>query len=128
MTEETKSQDIEVATAEDVNLEIVEKTIDEVVAHNEAVTAENESLKKEASMASDELAAIKADLEEVYSKPSSRKALTVYVAKLLTFRFLQTLKVDTLCQKSSARKSSAFSTKYRLCVRYVLSPRPLLQM
>ncbi len=71
MTEETKSQDIEVATAEDVNLEIVEKTIDEVVAHNEAVTAENESLKKEASMASDELAAIKADLEEVKAKQAA---------------------------------------------------------
>ena len=47
MTEVTKSEELEVATAEDVNLEIVEKTIDEVVAQNEAVAAENESLKKE---------------------------------------------------------------------------------
>jgi len=71
MTEVTKSEELEVATAEDVNLEIVEKTIDEVVAQNEAVAAENESLKKEAFAASEELAAIKADLEEVKAKQAA---------------------------------------------------------
>ena len=71
MTEVTKSEELEVATAEDVNLEIVEKTIDEVVAQNEAVAAENESLKKEAVAASEELAAIKADLEEVKAKQAA---------------------------------------------------------
>lgn len=71
MTEVTKSEELEVATAEDVNLEIVEKTIDEVVAQNEAVAAENESLKKEAFAASEELAAIKADLEEIKAKQAA---------------------------------------------------------
>jgi len=71
MTEEVKSEELEVAKAEDVSLEVVEKTIDEVVAQNEAVTAENESLKKEASVASEELAAIKADLEEIKAKQAA---------------------------------------------------------
>ena len=72
MTEEIKSvEETEVAAAEEVSLEVVEKTIDEVVAKNEAVTAENESLKAEASKASEELAAIKADLEEVKAKQAA---------------------------------------------------------
>lgn len=71
MTEEVKSEELEVAKAEDVSLEVVEKTIDEVVAQNEAVAAENESLKKEAFAASEELAAIKADLEEIKAKQAA---------------------------------------------------------
>ena len=72
MTEEIKSvEETEVAAAEEVSLEVVEKTIDEVVAKNEAVTAENESLKAEATKASEELAAIKADLEEIKAKQAA---------------------------------------------------------
>lgn len=72
MTEEIKSvEETEVAAAEEVSLEVVEKTIDEVVAKNEAVTAENESLKVEATKASEELAAIKADLEEIKAKQAA---------------------------------------------------------
>jgi HK97 family phage major capsid protein len=72
MTEETKTvEDVLVASVEDVSLEVVEKTIDEVVSKNEAVTAENASLKAEAEKASEELVAIKADLEEIKAKQAA---------------------------------------------------------
>lgn len=69
MSEEVKVEEtVDQVKEATVELETVEKAVEEAVAQNKDLTDENQSLKEAATKADEELAAIKADLEQVKAK------------------------------------------------------------
>lgn len=64
------------AEVKDVDLDSVEKAVEELAEQNKSVVAENESLKSEAETASKELAEVKANLEEITAKNSAPAIIT----------------------------------------------------
>jgi HK97 family phage major capsid protein len=95
------------AEVKDVDLDSVEKAVEELAEQNKSVVAENESLKSEAETASKELAEVKANLEEITAKNSapaiitSQKETDQMESKALFKTFLQE-GMDGLRQKGTS--------------------------
>jgi HK97 family phage major capsid protein len=64
------------AEVKDVDLESVEKAVEELAQQNKSVVAENESLKTEAEVATKEMAEVKANLEEIMAKNAAPAIIT----------------------------------------------------
>jgi len=71
MTEEVKVDETVEQVEERVELDAVEKAVEEAVSHNKELATENESLKAAASKADEELVAIKAEIEEIKAKQAA---------------------------------------------------------
>ena len=72
---EKKLDDVQ-AEVKDVDLDLVEKAVEQLASQNKDVVAENESLKSEADIASKEIAEIKANLEEIMAKNAAPAIIT----------------------------------------------------